>query len=154
MLHSASHTSDGLLPVCTPALLTSCVLNSNRKGNSSELLVSWICVSQVNRKKLSQAYVMLCRSSVSSSTLPHARLAGVSSLTFSAVAVQSFKDKDRRQEVMGTDQLISYAYFVKKCAHLSCNLAPYFSSSHNSFSPRTIIHPHQQLYQPSPYSQF
>lgn len=58
---------------------------------------------------------MLCRSSAISSTLPHTRLAGVFSLTFSAVAIQSLKNKDIGWGVMGTAQLISSAYFVKKC---------------------------------------
>lgn len=57
-------------------------------------------------------YFMLCRSSVISSALPHPRLAGVPSLTFSAVAIQSLKDKGRVWGLMGTAQLISSAYSV------------------------------------------
>lgn len=49
---------------------------------------------------------MLCRSSVISSTLPHPpRLAGVPSLTFSAVAIQSPKDKGRGWGVCGNSTI-------------------------------------------------
>lgn len=53
---------------------------------------------------------MLCRSSVISSTLPHPHLAGVSSLTFSAVAIQLLKDKGTEWGLIRTAQLISPAY--------------------------------------------
>lgn len=69
---------------------------------------------------------MFCRSSVFSSTLRCPRLAGVPPLTFSAVAIQSFKDKARGWGLVGTAQLISSAYSVKKCIPMSRNLAPYF----------------------------
>lgn len=49
------------------------------------------------------------------------------------------EDKGRGWGLMGTAQLISTAYVVKKCIPMSCNLAPYFSCAHNSFSARAII---------------
>lgn len=90
---------------------------------------------------------MLCRSSVISSTLSYPHLAGVPSLTFSAVAIQSLEDKDRGWGLMGTAQLISFAYLLAKYIPLTCNLAHYFSPSHNSFSPRVNNHPHHHYYQ-------
>ena len=73
---------------------------------------------------------MSYRLSVISSTLPRLCLAGVPSLTFSAVAIQSLSTKAEGWGLM----LTLSAYSVKKCILSSCNLAPRSSSPHNSFS--------------------
>lgn len=123
----------------TPPWLSGCVLNGNRKGNCSSSSHELHSRSQIIGKNLREGcqliLVYVDQASSPLGLLP--RLAGVPSLTFSAVAIQSLKDKGRGVGVDGKGSINLLS--VEKCIPLSCNLAPYFSSSHSSFS--AIIHP-------------